>query len=79
LTASIPFYLDSTVQPSGERRWRSAIHLARAAEWLSRLAIEAAGLSDDAWLKNATALRRLGKQVMAESDQSNGAGRWIST
>jgi hypothetical protein len=35
------------------RRWRSAIHLtfARAAEWLSRLAIEAAGPSDDAWLK----------------------------
>src|SRR5260370_23181822 len=27
LTASIPLYLDSTVQPSGERRWRSAIHL----------------------------------------------------
>jgi hypothetical protein len=81
LTASIPLYLDSTVQPSGERRWRFTIHqtFARAAEWLSRLAIEAAGLCDDAWLKMQPHYGGWAKQAMAGSDQSSGAGRWIST
>ncbi len=42
-------------------RYPSDPRNARAAECLSRLAIEAAGLSDDAWLKMQPHVRRLGK------------------
>jgi hypothetical protein len=47
---------------------------ARAAECLSRFAIEAAGLSDDAWLKVQPLYGGRAKQAMAGSDQSSGAG-----
>ena len=60
-------------------RYPSDPRNARAAECLSRLAIEAAGLCDDAWLKMQPHYGGWAKQAMAGSDQSSGVGRWIST